>query len=159
MPGYTFPRDHADALRSGEQVATLGAPRIDGAQNRHARLGDTVTLMLARKGKDRVEKLAERTCILRARLALTADALPRALNVEFRSHDEHEPEAERIARLIQNAETGAPGDLETARDQLANVLGFRTWERLFQYAADQGRGGKAGRPERIDRELIAWSAS
>lgn len=159
MPGYTFPRDHRDDLVSGVQVATVATARSDGAAQRHAIVGDTVILRTAHTAAHRAERLGERKCILRARVVMTADALPRAVDVRFRSHDEHEPEAERIARLIQNAETGAAGDTAAARDQLAVLLGFRTWERAFAYCAAQGKGGKGVTTDRIERELIAWSAS
>ncbi len=160
MPGYHFPRDHRAALLSGEQIATLAIQRMDTPQNAHAAVGDKVILILPRTAKAPVEKLGERRCILRARLSLTADALLRARDVRYRGHDEHEPEAERIARLIQNAEDGMSGDVGAARDQLAMALGFATWGGLFAYSADQGRAGRVSdRPARIERELIAWSAS
>jgi hypothetical protein len=158
MPGYAFPRARRDALVDGTQLGLIAPRREGGPAAAHAIVGDPVQLRLARAGGDPVEHLRPRVCILRARLVLTADRLVRALDVRFRSHDQHEPEAERAARLIAAAEQGAAGDLAAARDALARLLGADDWADLFAQATRQGRKTPSTEPQ-LERELIVWSAS
>lgn len=157
MPVYIFPRESEPGLRDGRVQLVLLPARPQTSRSRHAAVADDVFLQLAARGKHRRQDVGEaRTCILRARLIVGPDALIRAVDVRFRKQDEHTRAAERIAFLIEGAEQGANGDTAAARHGLAALAGFDGWGALYRHLARKTAPGDTD--DRLDRELIAWSA-
>lgn len=160
MPVYPLPREHGPAVKQGRQRLTLAAPRPDngGLMAPHAIVGDPVYIDLAPRGDKPRERAAVTTCILRAAVVITADALVRVINPRFRERDQHARSADVLARLLRNAEQGAAGDLAAARLALAKAAGFRSWKALYEWNAHRDRRGRPDADGRVTREIIGWAA-
>lgn len=156
MARYPHPRAHAAALRSGRQRLTLAAPRVQGTGG-HARLGGPVHLGLAATADTPVEAIGARTCILRATVVITPDALVRIIDLSFHERGEHSQQAERIARVLRAAEQGGPYAGGRARLAVARLAGFKSWGDLVEWNSHRDRRGRPDADGRVTREVIGWA--
>lgn len=164
MPAYLIPETHAEAVGSGRQRALLAPPRAlmdEGVAVHapHAVVGDVVYVDLPRTRERPRRRLAQRRCILRARLVLDRDHLVRALDVRFKPQGPDADEAERIARLIAAAEHNTAQDPTPSLRALARLSGFDDWPSAYTHHASFLRRGRPDAQGRITRELVVWSAS
>lgn len=160
MPAYVLPREHGPALKSGRQRLLVAAPRTDqGAVggSPHAIVADPVMFDLAAKAPHKRERVREGVCIFRAGVVITPTGLLRVINPRWREHDQHAPQAERLARCLANAEQGSPRADAKALKALAALAGFRSWRSLYEYHADPHRAPRAGEGGEIAREIIGWA--
>ncbi len=159
MPAYILDRSHGPAVKDGRQRLTLQPVRgAVAARYDHADLGGTVYLDLARKGDKPRERAGVRSCILRARVTITAEALVRVADVRFHERGPQATQAERLARFLQAAEQGRPSADRLARDAVARLCGFRNWTALWNWNSHFDRSGRPDEAGQVTREVIGWAA-
>lgn len=148
MVQYVVTKSEARRVKAGETSAEV-APVT---RKRHAKVGERIALDVAKAAK-KVERLATPLCVFRARLAITAEGLVRAFDIDARSGD---PWGEAIGFLVRGAEDGAPADHRAkALKGLAERCGFDSWAALYADVLRRARSTRH-RAERLDVELIAW---
>lgn len=157
MPVYVQERSHGPAVKDGRQRITLAAPRNPGTPAPHAALDAPVLIDLAKTQTKPRERVKAAVCIFRARLVFTADALIRLSDVSFHQRGPHTGDAERIQRLLQAAEQGAPRADKLARDAVAQLAGFRDWKRLVAWHSHCDRRPRPDEGGQIVREVVGWA--
>lgn len=156
MPAYILDRSHGPAVKDGRQRITLAATRNTPTTAPHADLGQRVLIDLAKQGDKPRLRVAEKACVFRARLVITADALVRVTGVEFHERGPNARQAEAIERLLRAAEQGAPRADKMARDAVARLAGFRDWTRLWHWNSHRDRRGRPDADGQVTREVIGW---
>lgn len=145
MTAYDFRPQFEKPILDGSKTFTLRAP----SGKRPPDVGKPVQIYVGLRSL-LARKIAERRCVLRARLILTPTGVLRVTDVT------HLEAAQALARLLEGLEQSDARATENLQ-KLAALDGFEDYAAFYAFHLDTEQRHKRRTPRgRIVRDLIAW---